>query len=292
MKTAEKTSRNEQGTALLFTLILSSAALLILAGAMSWSMTNTRQTERANSYSRSIAAAESATEKTLTRISYDFANGGEKLVRDNLSTYRQVTPTSADSSYWTSWQFNDASGNNNRTFVELSSASAYTTVDSTYSGLKGFVTLCTVVSDAHQPNGVQDVTAGVLQQARLARIPIFQFAMYSPGDMEIENGAPLTITGRVHANGQLYTAPGADLNFKSDVTAVGDILYQRHPADTRGAFAGIVTYDIPKSPHMPALYLPIGMSNSPAAVREIIQAPPGGEDPSSPLGRQRYYNLT
>ena len=43
---------------------------------------------------------------------------------------------------------------------------------------------------------------------------------------------------------------------------------------------------------MPALYLPIGMSNSPAAVREIIQVPPGGEDPSSPLGRQRYYNLT
>ena len=36
--------------------------------------------------------------------------------------------------------------------------------------------------------------------------------------------------------------------------------------------------------------LPIGTNNSPEAIREIIQPPPSGEDPNSPLARLRYYN--
>jgi hypothetical protein len=36
--------------------------------------------------------------------------------------------------------------------------------------------------------------------------------------------------------------------------------------------------------------LPIGTNNTPEAIREIIQPPPAGEDPNSPMGRLRYYN--
>jgi hypothetical protein len=36
--------------------------------------------------------------------------------------------------------------------------------------------------------------------------------------------------------------------------------------------------------------LPIGTANTPQAIREIIQPPPFGESPASPLGHERYYN--
>ena len=47
--------------------------------------------------------------------------------------------------------------------------------------------------------------------------------------------------------------------------------------------------DQKKSP-VAALTLPIGTTNTPEAIREIIEPPPLGEDPNSPLGRLRYYN--
>jgi hypothetical protein len=287
-----ESQHRQDGTALLLTLVMSSAALLILASAMSWSATNTKQTERANSYNRCVLAAESATEKVVGAISHDFWSGGDKLVRDNISVYQAITPNSSDSPYWSNWEFNDANGNKGQTYVSLGTPTNYTVVDSAYAGLKGFASVCTVVSDARQVTAMQDVTAGVMQQLQLATIPIFQFAMYAPGDMEIGNGQPLTVTGRVHANGQLYVEPLANLTFQSDVTAVGDIIYGRNPLDARSAPSGIVVYQARKDPHVAALNLPIGVSNSPIAVREIIQPAPGGEDPNSPLGRQRYYNLT
>jgi hypothetical protein len=46
------------------------------------------------------------------------------------------------------------------------------------------------------------------------------------------------------------------------------------------------------SPSFPgaALTLPIGTSNTPEAIREIIEPPPPGEAPNSALGQLRYYN--
>jgi hypothetical protein len=141
----------------------------------------------------------------------------------------------------------------------------------------------------------ESVTGGVLQQLQLARIPIFQFAMYTSGDMEISCGQPFTISGRVHSNKQLYVEPASSLVFGSDVTAVGDILFQRDPLDTRAPKipSGTVLYQEAGQPlsHQPAMYLPIGMTNTPTAIREIIEPPPAGEDPNSAIGQERYYNL-
>ena len=46
---------------------------------------------------------------------------------------------------------------------------------------------------------------------------------------------------------------------------------------------------------MSTLNLPIGTNNSPAAVHQVLELPPGplplgSEDPLSSLGQQRYYN--
>jgi hypothetical protein len=280
----------EHGGALLYTMVAVSTGLIILAGAMAWSGASGKQVDRANAYMASVAAAEAATETTISRISTDFLYGGESQVLANVASYRQAVPTPTDSSYWSNWQFSDGAGNVNSTYVQVSSSTNYVVLDSTYAGLKGFVTTCALISNARQPGALNEVTGGVYQQLQLARIPIFQFAMYTSGDMEIGNGQPFVITGRVHSNGQLYVEPITNLTFQSDVSAVGDILYAREPLDSRSAPYGVVTYMGRKDAHVNAMTLPIGMTNTPQAVREITQPAPVGEDANSALGRSRYYN--
>ena len=112
--------------------------------------------------------------------------------------------------------------------------------------------------------------------------------------MEISCGQPFDITGPVHSNGHLYVEPDSSMTFESEVGAVLDVLFSRDPFDTRGHPAGGVTYvehalGQPQS-GVPFLTLPIGTDNTPEAVREIIEPPPPGEDPNSPLGILRYYN--
>ena len=284
---------NQTGSALMLTMIMSAIALALLAGAMSWSASSTRLTYRSIQYNRSVAAAEAATEKVESQINQDFLKGGESLVIKNLNTYRQNTvPSSSDSSYWGTWVFDDANGNTGQTYVQRSPGTSYVVLDSTYAGLKGFASTYTIASHARDTASPQDVTAGVLQQLQLTSIPIFQFAMYSSGEMEISCGQPFDITGRVHSNGELYVEPDSSLTFESSVTAVINILFQRDPLDTRGPPAGSVLYVHPNQKVAPvaALTLPIGTTNTPQAIREIIEPPPAGEDPASPIGRLRYYN--
>jgi hypothetical protein len=166
-------------------------------------------------------------------------------------------------------------------------------VDSDFAGLRAYGTTYRIAAHARITGTKEDVLGGVLQEVQLARIPIFQFAMYSSSDMEISCGKPFQITGRVHSNGKLYVEPDEHLTFLSDVTAVLDVLNQRHPLDTRGTPKDWIVYAAndgkPVTP-VSALTLPIGTTNTPEAVREIIQPPPPDEIADSPLGRLRYYN--
>jgi hypothetical protein len=203
-------------------------------------------------------------------------------------------PSSSDSSYWNTWEFNDGNGNLNQTYVQRVPGTSYVVLDAPYAGLKGYVSTYTVVSHARDTVSIQDVTAGVLQKLQLTQIPIFQFGMYSSGNMEISCGQPFDITGHVHSNGILYVEPDNLMTFESDVTAVVAALPQRDPLDTRGppantAGAVYVQTNSPTFP-VPSLTLPIGTTNTPEAVREIIEPPPLGEDPHSPIGLLRYYN--
>lgn len=280
------------GSALLMTMVMTGVAFLTLAGILSWAATNAKLTDRSNQYGRAVSAAEAATEKVVSRISQDFLTGGSALVQANQNTYVNITPSATDSSYWGDWQFSDANGNLGKTYVNVAATTNYVIQHSTYAGLQGYSTTYTIVSDATETRAYQKVTAGVEQQIQLVAIPIFQFAMYTSGEMEISCGQPFTVTGPVHSNGELYVEPDSELTFASSVTAVGTILFQRDPLDTRSAPAGSVVYDHGNTPDAPSLTLPIGTSNSPTAIREIIEPPPSGESPSSPLGGQRYYNLS
>ena len=53
-------------------LILSAVTLLILASTLQWSTTNSSLSQRNNEYYRTVAVAESATEKVIARITSDY----------------------------------------------------------------------------------------------------------------------------------------------------------------------------------------------------------------------------
>src|SRR5437879_9555334 len=107
MHTLPPKSRTD-ASALLYTMVMIAVGLTILAGALSWSNTSTKQTERSNAYMASIAAAEAATESAISRISMDYLYGGESQVVANLAAYRQCALTSETSRYWGTWAFTDA----------------------------------------------------------------------------------------------------------------------------------------------------------------------------------------
>src|ERR1700690_646793 len=120
MKTHFATQKpNQTGSALMLVLIMSAIALAILAGVMTWAATSNRLTHRSIQYTRSVAAAEAATEKVVSQIARDFLYGGEMLVSDNLNSYCQNTaPSPSDSPYWSTWEFNDANGHVAQTYVK------------------------------------------------------------------------------------------------------------------------------------------------------------------------------
>ena len=140
MKTKINLQNSRQaGNALLMTMIMSGVALAILAAAMAWSVSSARLTHRVIQRDRSVAAAEAATEKIVSTITRDYMYGGESLVVNNLTAYRSTLPTTADSPYWSTWQFDDGNGNIGQTDVERTTAATYVTLDPIYAGLKGIL---------------------------------------------------------------------------------------------------------------------------------------------------------
>jgi hypothetical protein len=295
MKTIFTTQKpHRAGNALVLTMVMLGVALAILAGVMSWSSTSTRLTYRSIQYTQSEAAAEAATEKVVSQISHDFLYYGDATVANNLNNYKTMVPSSVDSTYWSTWQFNDASGNPGQTYVQPGASISYTYIDPPYSNLQAYVSIYTVVSDAKDTASPQDLTVGVLQQLQLQTIPVFQYMMFSSGNMEISCGQPFDITGPVHANGYLYVEPDNSMTFESDVGAHLEVLDQRDPLDPRGSPSGLPAAYVESSTQpqsgVPFMTLPIGTTNTPVGIREIIEPPPSTEDPASALGQLRYYN--
>jgi len=134
------------------------------------------------------------------------------------------------------------------------------------------------------------MTAALRQDVEVAMIPLFQFAIFYNLDLEINPGPPMVVTGPVHCNKTIYMRPGDELRFKSDVTAVGSLVMNRHPDDPTSPGSGRVIFEAEHDAGVPSLNLPIGTNNTPVGVRQIVEIPPPSESPDSPMGRQRYYN--
>lgn len=294
LKTRDPGAANRQaGYALMMVLFFAGISLLALGGALSWTSSNSIQTERNNRFFTAVSAAEAATEKVLSRITTDYRAGGESMVYANLSAYRGLVPTSGESSFWSNFEFNNAQGGANQTYVNRTAAAAYVDLNSQYEGLKGWASSYRVLSNARELNSSYNIVGAVNQDVQVASIPIFQFAIFYGLDLELNTMTTMNVNGRVHSNGIIYTYPSATLTFKSDVTSVGKIIKTRKPGDpaySSSPPAGTITYLGQKDTGVSSLNLPIGTNNTPAAVRQVIEIPPPSEAVNSPMGQQRYYN--
>jgi hypothetical protein len=71
-------------------------------------------------------------------------------------------------------------------------------------------------------------------------VPIFQFAVFYEGDLEIAPGPAMTLGGRVHSNKDMYLASENSLKIDSWTTAGGNIFHGRAPNSGMSAADGDV----------------------------------------------------
>jgi hypothetical protein len=284
------TPRREHGFALMLTLFFGAVSLMALGGALLWTSSTARISERNNKYFAATSAAEAATEKVLTSISRDYLLGGESTVYHNLDKYRAFVPSAGEFAGWSGYSFSDGQKNTDKTYVERTSAATFVPLDSQYKGLYGLAAGYRIISNARAESGGPPLIAAVRQDIQVAAIPIFQFAIFYTMDLEINPGPVMTVNGRVHSNRDIYLQPQLTLTFLDHVTAAGKINMSKSSLDPTARTKGTVDFQGEHDAGVRTLNLPIGTTNTPAAVREIVEIPPASELTNSALGQQRFYN--
>jgi len=286
-----KETVTEKGYALLLAMCFAGVSLMLLSSTMSWTAGGSKVTERNNVYNRAVAAAEAGTEAVIGRMDRDFIN--QSLNYANLGAYRAVTPNSFVTNGWADdYEFSDNNGHINQANLTTPGTNISYNIDPQLPGLYGISLPCRVTSAAkREGTGSYDVAAAVQQDFQLATIPIFQFEAFYTMDLEINPGPVMAITGKVHGNRDLYLAPQAGLEFYDAVEAVGRIHFDRMINDPQyGSTKVMPVFDSTHTEKVGSLSLPIGTNNAPTEVVKVLDLPPAGEDPHSPMGAQRYYN--
>jgi len=270
---------------------MTTISLIILAGTMRWTSSNGLQIERNIAYQNAVLAAEAATEKVMAELNSDFAKLGPSTTSAKVPIYRTRVPKSHEHSRWGRYKFSNGHGKDDEVTVEMISPWATTPLISQYRGLSGYAATYRLRANALDLDARRDVIGAVQQDVQVALIPVFQFAIFYNLDLEVNPGARMTISGRTHGNCDIYLQPNALLSFAGDVTSAGDIVLDKKPGDPTIRTPSTVTFQAEHDAGVMSLNLPLGMANTPEAVRQIVEIPPSNESPNSELGKQRFYNL-
>ena len=234
----------------------------------------------------------SATEKVFSMLKADFLSGNLTAITNHLGQYRAAIPLTSENAYWSKYQFSDGQGHVGSNYVVclMSSWQLVTNwgpLPSQYTGLYGWTNLYRIVSNVKQISGTTySITNACQLDVDLDLIPVFQFAIFYNSLLEFTWCAPLTVNGRTHANGSVYTGSTCQLTFNSLVTDTGTISSPAWDGHTTSQYNVAALYNAGYSTNGNALTLPIATTN----INSIIQMPPNGEDPNSSIGQGRYYN--
>jgi hypothetical protein len=287
--------KSSAGSALLIVLILVGVSLVMVGSIYSYTSQTVRLNKRLTDYYLAVAAAEAATEKVLSQVNSDYTSYGPGYVNSRLGHYQSQIPSATEAADWSNFDFMDLSGRANHVEVQYTPLSGFLPVGGQYGSLRGFKNQMRILANARPHSSLDGVVGSVYQDVEFTRIPIFQFAVFYNVLLEITPGANMTITGPVHCNTNIYLSPGATLTFNSDVTASGTIYQTMNPSSPKQTTGGTIVFNGAQDSGVSTLSLPIGTNNSPAAVHQVLEVPPGqlplgSEDPYSSLGQQRYYN--
>ncbi len=88
-------------------------------------------------------------------------------------------------------------------------------------GLQAQVVPLMMNVSALRPSGE---AVSMIRQVEVARIPVFQFGVFSESDLSFFPGPDFDFNGRVHTNGNLFLASSSSVTFHSPIRAAGDIV--------------------------------------------------------------------
>jgi hypothetical protein len=218
-------TRTESGIALATTLVVMFLVVALVVG-FSWMVMVDQRLGGVNGDSQlAFYGAEAGMEKLTADLGNLFnlnsAPSGAQV--DALATLANapavpgVNYTNPDGTLGYSITFPaDASGN--------PLATNHTILSGAYQGMTGLLTPYTLQVTAHTANGGSEVR--LQRDVQTVAIPAFGFGMFSQTDLSFFAGPNFNFGGRVHTNGNLFLASGANLYFFDKVTAAGEVVRQ------------------------------------------------------------------
>ncbi|PTX91385.1 hypothetical protein [Opitutus sp. ER46] len=250
MKTASRFPRRtgwrnrNRGSALFLLLILAVVMATILGGVYSYINTSAKAEKRSNIRLESTYAAEYAFELAYQQLKTRISESTSDLLPDaasissitNLSKAPTTVFTADDGYEWQAFITVPVQGG-----VPVGSHSDFTAT-------KGVYKYITVVEFTRKvPLMKAPVHVQYQREWDYTLTPLFQYAIFYNGDLEMGAGGAMKIGGRVHTNGKMYIAASGKLTFTDYITTVNNYVAQRKlPEDPRGKMTSATTPDYQK----------------------------------------------
>ena len=276
----------QQGSALLTAVVFIAVGVIMLGSVLTWVTNHGRLCARKKEWCRTQYVAEAGSEKIFAAIRNYLATTGVAPGQPNLDDMAtNQLPIAVDHPDFGGYLFVTPAGQINRIVVLTNgSASVAAITSGTYAGLNALTMPYRVLSRATSSGQAIQLTTGVQRDIEIQHIPLFQFAIFYNVDMEIENGPPMTVNGRVHSNHNAFFAPESALVFNDNVTVGLNAFPNPMPGDTHQTEWISPTYNNPITQGVPPLNLPIGSANP----HDLIELPPASG--TDPIASERLFN--
>lgn len=241
LKAVKRNWDRKKGSALVLAMMFVLVFALVTSYVLYSSVTQTRVTHRARLNTNSLDGARQALNVMANNIEYIARErppqmGGKIITMDTVIS--QVVPKAGPKMEIPKWNGKDmtwlrplAENDFNFRLIEDESDpyDGYSTARLDYE----------IISFARENLNIADQLGyegiGVKQRITIDYIPLYQYAIFYDGDLELHPGPVMTVGGRAHSNSDMYLSSGNSLRFMGDVTAAGRILRWR---DENGNFQG------------------------------------------------------
>ena len=201
---------DQRGFALEATLMVMLLISVLLAAAVLGAVTTTRTTSMDYRNSRVFYAAEAATEAIMGQLGQDMEDG--YLSDEELAA---LVPPPLQGFTFDSFSVTKVEDE----FVE-------TITDGSFAGLYALTQKVEIYSEARD---AVDNSSAIMISAKAQAIPIFQFGVFFEKDLEATNGPPMTFSGWVHSNGNIYLS-STNAWYKDAITTPNKVFHDRKDA--------------------------------------------------------------
>ena len=214
--------RNDRrGFALEATLMVMLLISVLLAAAVLGAVTTTRTTSMDYRNSRVFYAAEAATEAIMGDLGVYMEDG--YLSPEELAA---LTPPTLEGFSFDSFAV-----------TKTGDAVTETITDGSFAGLYALTQMVEIYSEARDAT---DNSSAIIISAKAQAIPIFQFGVFFEKDLEATNGPPMTFSGWVHSNGNIYLSSN-NAWYKDAITTPNEMYHDRK--DNHSVYDGVYIDD-------------------------------------------------